>query len=87
MFSNQLGFVPAELMEGVPLEIQIDPMGKTTNPGSYFSGRSGGDPYNKLIYRLPDVVELKVMLGAELLSLQRLSIFQSGAVVTTPIHE
>ena len=44
-------------------------------------------PYNKLIYRLPDVVELKVMLGTELLSTQRLSIFQSGAVVTTPINE
>ncbi|MEN8230306.1 MAG: DUF4831 family protein [Bacteroidota bacterium] len=87
MFSTQLGFVPAELMEGVPIEIQIDPMGKTTNPGNYFSGRSGRDLYNKLILRLPDVVELKVMLGAELLSLQRLSIFQSGAVVTTPIHE
>ena len=87
MFSNQLGFIPAELMEGVSMEIQIEPMGKTVDPGNYFSRRSAGDPYNKLIYRLPDVVELKVMLGTELLSTQRLSIFQSGAVVTTPINE
>ena len=70
------------------MEIQIEPMGKTVDPGNYFSRRSAGDdPYNKLIYRMPDVVKLKVMLGAELLSTQRLSIFQSGAVVTTPINE
>ena len=74
-------------MEGLPLEVQIEPMGKTTNLASYFSGNRAGDPFNKLIYRLPDVVDLKVMLGTELLTLQRLSIFQSGAVVTAPINE
>jgi len=86
MFSNLLGFVPAELMEGVPLEVQIEPMGNTNSPGSYFSGSNENDPYNKLYYRLPDMVDLKVMLGNELLSKQRISIFQSGVVVTTPIN-
>ena len=86
MFSEQLGFVPAELMEGVPIEVQIEPMRKTINPGTYFSGTSSNGPFNKLIYRIPDVVDLNVMLAGEVLSHQRLSIFQSGDVVTTPIR-
>ncbi len=86
MFSKQLGFVPAELMEGMPIEVQIEPMKKTVNPGSYFSGISANGPYNKLLYRIPDVVDLKVMHAGEVLSHQRLSVFQSGDVVTTPIQ-
>lgn len=86
MFSKQLGFIPAELMEGMPIEVLMEPMKKTMNPGSYFSGISTNGPYNKLLYRIPDVVDLKVVLAGEVLSHQRLSVFQSGDVVTTPIH-
>jgi hypothetical protein len=85
MFSSQLGFVPSELMEGIPLEVQIEPLGKTNRPGTYFSRSSTGKSYNGLLYRMPDIVELKVNLGSELLSQQRISIFQAGAVVTTPV--
>lgn len=86
MFSNQLGFVPDELMEGMALVVKIEPMGKTNRPGSSFDRSNERDPYNKLYYRLPDMVDLNVVLGSEVLSKQRISIFQSGAVITTPIH-
>ncbi|MCD4711200.1 MAG: DUF4831 family protein [Bacteroidales bacterium] len=84
IFSNILGFVPAELMEGQPLEVVIRPMGKTIRVGGYFSATSV--PVNALLYRLPDLAELKVMLGEEALSTHRISIYQSGYLVTEPIH-
>lgn len=87
MFSEQLGFVPPQLMEGIPFEVRIEPLGTTRGPGSYFSGIAAGDRYDKLIYRIPDVAELKVLLGEELLSLQRISIFQSGEILYSPIGE
>ena len=86
MFSAQLGFIPEDLMEGLPLEVQITPLGKTTRPGDYFAQSGSSNTQNTLYYRMPDVAELKVVLGASVLSLQRISLFQSGAMMTIPVN-
>ena len=83
-FSDLLGFVPPEMNEGQPLEVVIEPMGKTIRAGGYFSPNSV--PVNALLYRIPDLVELKVILGEQALSTHRISIYQSGHMLTTPIH-
>jgi hypothetical protein len=83
-FSDKLGFVPSGLTEGEPLEVVVRPMGKTIRVGGYFSAASV--PNNALLYRIPDLAELKVMLGEEALSTYRISIYQSGHLVTAPIH-
>jgi len=83
-FSDRQGFVPPELMEGMPLELVITPMGKTLRVAGYFSPATISS--NTLLYRIPDVVELKVMLGEEALSTHRISIYQSGQLVTAPVH-
>ncbi len=83
IFSNLLGFVPAELMEGETLDVVIQPMGKTVRAGAYFSANPVAE--NALIYRLPDLAELTVMLGDQVLTTHRISIYQSGNVVTSPI--
>lgn len=83
IFSSQLGFVPAELGEGEALEVVITPMKKTAPTGDHFS--SGAVAENALVYRLPDLAELRVMLGNQALSTHRISIAQSGSVVTAPI--
>jgi hypothetical protein len=70
--------------EGQLLEVVIEPMGKTIRAGGYFSPSSVPD--NALLYRIPDLVELKVMLGEQALSTHRISIFQSGHMLTAPIH-
>lgn len=82
IFSADLGFVPAELMEGMPLEVVMSPMGKTNR----LAGTTTSVPYNALIYRIPDLVELKVMWGEEPLSINRVSIYQSGQLVTGPLY-
>jgi len=86
MFSGLLGFVPEELMEGQPLEIQIKPEGKTWDLENYFTGAAENDRYNEWYYRVPDVAELSVVLGEEVLSKQRISLYQSGAVVAAPVN-
>jgi len=85
MFSEQLGLVPAELLEGLPLELQITPLGKTERPGSYFKSSGGKNSQNMVFFRMPDVAELKVVYGAEVLSEQRISIFQAGSLMSSPV--
>ena len=84
-FSDQLGFVPAELMEGQPLEVLVEPLGKTTEPGDYFTEAGEANSQNTMYYRMPDVAQLKVVLGTNVLSPQRISLFQSGAMMTIPV--
>jgi hypothetical protein len=84
IFSDLLGFVPEELMEGKAMQVVIQPLGLTTRAGDYFSMATV--PGNSLIYRIPDVAELKVLLGEETLAIHRISIYQSGHFITGPIH-
>jgi len=86
MFSGQLGFVPEALMEGRPLEVRITPEGKTTAIENLYPQIPEENSYNLLYYRLPDVVDLEVMLGDQLLQEERISIFQAGAVLTHPLE-
>lgn len=85
MFSEQLGFIPAELLEGLPLDIQITPQGTTEKLGSHFETTGANQTRNRLYYRMPDVAEIKVMYGADVLSEQRISIYQAGALLSTPL--
>ena len=85
MFSEQLGFIPAELLEGLPLEILITPQGTTEKLESHFERSGANQTRNRLYYRMPDVAELKVMYGTEVLSEQRISIYQAGALLSTPL--
>lgn len=83
-FSEQLGFIPGGLMEGKALDVVISPQGLTQSAGDYFSIATV--PENALIYRIPDVAELKIMLGEEALATHRISLYQSGHLTTGPIH-
>jgi hypothetical protein len=86
MFSEQFGFVLEELKEGIPLLVHMEPLGKTRDMGAYYAGKTGEAGNNKIFYRLPDVVELNVRLGNTELCKQRISVYQSGALINTPIR-
>ena len=83
-FSIELGFVPSELMEGKPLHIRMVPQGLTAVLEKHYSEKEGGD-MNRLYYRVPDVVDLSLMLGTTPLGSQRLSIYQSGTLISSPL--
>ena len=84
IFSELLGFVPEEIMEGAPLRIMLKPMGKTLNLDTYFSGKTVGEESNMLYYRIPDLVEMRLMLSNTELAKQRITVYQSGALVSGP---
>ena len=85
VYSEQLGMVPEEMMEGAPLNITLEPTGATRNLDAYYSGKSLGDDANVLYYRIPDVVEVKLMLGSSELSRERISVYQAGSLISTPL--
>ncbi|MGW8316063.1 MAG: DUF4831 family protein [Bacteroidales bacterium] len=85
MFSEQLGFVPEDLMEGSPLEVQIEPSGTTALPAVQYATLPGGNNENVLLYRLPEITLLKVSWGERILSEERLSIYQKGALISNPL--
>lgn len=83
-FSGQLGFVPVEMMEGEALRIRMEPLGKTSLLEKHYAEQeSAGN--NRLYFRIPDVVDLGFMLGNTELGSQRISVYQSGALVSAPL--
>jgi hypothetical protein len=86
MFSGQLGFIPESLREGESLELRIDPLGKMNDLRSAFPQQPETRSFNRIYYRLPDVASLKVLLGDQILLEQRTSLFQSGALISAPLH-
>jgi Domain of unknown function (DUF4831) len=85
VFSEQLGFVPQEMMEGTLLRIVINPMGKTRNLEAYYLGKFSKSLDNVFYYRVPDLVKMKLMLGKTELAQQRISVYQAGALVASPV--
>jgi hypothetical protein len=73
------------MMEGSPLKIILEPTGKTRSLNTYYSGKSIGEEANVLYYRIPDVVKMSLMLGSTEMAKQRISIYQSGSIVSTPL--
>jgi hypothetical protein len=79
-------FTGKTISEGLPLEVEMMPLGKTRRLGDYFSGETDSTMNNLLYYRLPDVVELKVVNGSEELFRARISVYQSGALISAPVQ-
>ncbi len=95
VFSRQLGFVPAELMEGASLEIHFSPAPSSSGlpvipSGEEVSysmpGKTGGRQPNLLYYRIPAVTDLTVLHGEEVLFRKHVSVFQAGPVESTPVR-
>lgn len=86
MFSGQLGFLPETLMEGEPLEVRIEPLGKMDNIRGGYPQQPEPGAFNRIYYRLPDVVSLRIILGDRILYEQRTSLYQSGALISVPLQ-
>jgi len=86
MFSEDLGFVPEELQEGAPLMVRLTPQEHTRDLVAFQNSRLDRDASNVIFYRIPDVGLLELLLGSEVLAEKRLSIYQSGALVSAPFR-
>ena len=75
-----------ELQEGQSLAIHVKPLGTTMNLENSFATSPDREKFNEWYYRVPDVVELSVLLGVDMLARQRISLYQSGAVLAAPLN-
>lgn len=84
-FSEATGFSDPSSAPGTPVEIEFVPERKTAGlnvtPGKAGSSSAQAD---KLFYRVPDVVNVKISVGSEVLNSTRKLIYQFGEIVRLP---
>ena len=82
LFSDLKG--PVSGTGGKPVTIEFTPEKKTKD--LVVSGKSEEKKYEKLFYRVPDVVGIKISLGSEKLYDSRKLIYQFGEVIQLPAN-
>jgi len=85
-FSDLTGPVAGTMKGGKPVMVEFIPEKKTKDLTIINNDQSKADgkKYDKLYYRVPDVVDLKISLGSEKLFNSRKLIYQFGEVVQLP---
>ena len=87
-FSELTGPVSGNVQGGKPVTIEFIPEQKTKD--LTILGKSQTDPgatvYDKLFYRVPDVVCLKINAGTETLFSSRRLVYQFGQVIQLPAN-
>jgi hypothetical protein len=88
MFSESAGLVSSTEKTGSPVMVEFIPEMKTRNLNviSVKTNNSSSQKYDKLFYRVPDVVNVKVTIGNEALNTSRKLIYQFGDVVRLPAN-
>ncbi|MFZ0282494.1 MAG: DUF4831 family protein [Bacteroidales bacterium] len=85
-FSESAGPVAASDKSGTPLVVEFIPEAKTK--GLTLITRNQTDPskqkFDKLYYRMPDVVNLKITYGKEIFKTSRQMIYQFGETIQLP---
>lgn len=88
-FSETAGAGEASSNSGTPVTALLEPSGKTKDLTVVNRPKVEGEPvkdFDKLYYRIPDVVNMKITLGTENLYNSRKLIYQFGEVVQLPAN-
>ena len=87
-FSDMKGPVTGTMKGGNPVSVEFIPEKKTKDLTiiSKVQGKPEGKKYDKLFYRVPDVVNIKISLGSEKLFDSRKLIYQFGEVIQLPAN-
>lgn len=85
-FSETDGLLPADHDSGIPVSIELIPDFKTKNLNLIRKIQPGkqAQTYDKLYYRIPDVVTLRISYGDKMLNSSRRLIYQFGETVALP---
>jgi hypothetical protein len=85
-FSEKTGPLAVSEKGGIPVTVELIPEQKTRNLKIISSQQpeSSGTKYDKLFYRVPDVVNVKINKGPETLFNSRKLIYQFGEVLQLP---
>ncbi|TFH38961.1 MAG: DUF4831 family protein [Bacteroidia bacterium] len=85
-FSPESGVVDAQDLSGRPIVVEMVSAGKVDNINMIKSDLSGGEKFDKLYYRIPEVVNVRVTDGRRTLGSRRQLVYQFGPVVTLPAN-
>ena len=87
-FSALTGPVTGNMKDGIPVTVEFIPEQKTKNLTIINKNQAGksGPRYDKLFYRVPDIVNMKITLGPDLLFISRKLVYQFGEVVQLPAN-
>jgi hypothetical protein len=87
-FSDMTGPMSGNMKGGVPVTLELIPENKTKD--LTLINKQQPEPtiqvYDKLFYRVPDVVNMKINLGPEILYTSRRLIYQFGEVIQLPVN-
>ena len=87
-FSDQTGPVSGTMKGGNPVAMEFAPEKKVKGLAvlNRVQSKSEGKKYDKLFYRVPDVVDIKISKGSEKLFDSRKLIYQFGEVIQLPAN-
>jgi hypothetical protein len=85
-FSESTGPGTTSMKSAIPVNMEFIPEMKTSHIREISSKETGssGAKYNKLFYRIPEVVTIRVTFGNELINTSRKLIYQFGEVLRLP---
>ncbi len=79
-FTSAGGF-SEDLIDGALLKVEITPGGKTRSMKNLLPQHPEEEVYNILYYRIPEITDVNVVLGEQVIHRERMAIFQSGVLV------
>ena len=87
-FSDQTGPVTGSMKGGNPVTVEFIPEKKTKELSvlNRFNTKNEDKKYDKLFYRVPDVVDIRINRGSEKLFDSRKLIYQFGEVIQLPAN-
>jgi hypothetical protein len=84
-FSDQTGPITGSMKGGKPVNVEFTPEKKTKDLSILNAqGKSENKKFDKIFYRVPDVVDIRISLGTEKLFDSRKLIYQFGTVIQLP---
>lgn len=85
-FSEQNGLLPADQDTGIPISVEFVPELKTGRLNMIYKSQPAKSvqAFDKLFYRIPDVVNVKISYGDKVLNSSRRLFYQFGEVVNLP---
>jgi hypothetical protein len=84
-FSGDKGILPADSNEGESVTVEFDPLGNTELLKENLPQAPEEDHFNVLYYRLPEVTSVRLVKKEKLLYESRLTVYQSGSLVSIPL--
>jgi hypothetical protein len=87
-FSDRTGPVTGDMKGGKPVMVEFNPEKKTRDLTfiNNIQTKTEDKKFDRLYYRVPDVVDMKISLGSEILFNSRKLIYQFGEVVQLPAN-